>query len=237
MSKTVDKAQCVIAVDIGGTRLRAASVTEYGEIRHLKQRKTLPRRYVQAIISDINGLIEEQERYSHERGFTVRGIGIISPGYPDVDGRVSITPNIPCLTNVPIKNYLKKDPAVPVLFENDGNAGAYGEYIFGQKKKVRHLVVLTLGTGLGSGVVADGKIARGTEGVSGELGHVTLNPDGPQCLCGKSGCLESYFSGFALVQSAKTLLKDSRHLVGYKNNIEAITPETIAEKARGGDRI
>ena len=116
-----------------------------------------------SIFKDIDLLIKECEEKAWDRGSVISGIGIILPGYPDKRGNVFFIPNIPSLKNFPIKEYLHKDRDIPVVIENDGNASAYGEYIFGQEKKYKNIIVLTLGTGMGSGVIVDGKILRGKD--------------------------------------------------------------------------
>jgi glucokinase len=232
----MQQTECIIALDIGGTGIKGAVVTDQVEILFLKQQETRPERNAEEIINDINSLIEKSITDALYGGFTIRGVGIITPGYPDKNGYIKFIPSIPGLANYPIKEHLKINGHFPIRFENDGNAGAYGEYIFGQKKQSRHLIVLTIGTGMGSGVIIDGHIYRGKDNISGELGHITLNPEGPECLCGKHGCLESYFSAFALVQSAKkTLSKGGISTLG-KYPIDKITPEIIATEAIYGDK-
>jgi len=227
--------ECVIALDIGGTGIKSAVVADQVEILFLKQQDTRPERKTEEIINDINNLIEERITDAQTAGFTIRGVGIVTPGYADNNGCVRFIPSIPGLADYPIKEHLTINGRFPILFENDGNASAFGEYIFGQKKQSAHLIVLTIGTGMGSGAIVNGHIYRGKNNISGELGHITLNPDGPVCLCGKHGCLESYFSAFALVRSAKKTLSDgvSSSLGTYP--IDDITPETIAFEAVHGD--
>jgi glucokinase len=229
--------ECVIALDIGGTGIKSAVVTDQVEILFLKQQETRSERKAEEIINDINKLIEKRITDAQTGGLTIQGVGIVTPGYPDKDGCISFIPSIPVLTDYPIKERLKINGRFPILFENDGNASAYGEYIFGQKKQSHHLIVLTIGTGMGSGAIVNGHIYRGKNNISGELGHITLNPDGPICLCGKHGCLESYFSAFALVQSAKRTLSEGVLSSLGTYPIDDITPETIAFEAIRGDRI
>lgn len=228
---------CDIAIDVGGTRIKSAIVTKNGEVLFNKHLNTLPSRTAKEIIGDINDLIYWCETQATKNGCTIHGIGIVTPGYPDKDGRIAIIPNISPLANVPIRKYLKIGRDIPVLFENDGNAGAFGEYIFGQGKKFRHLVVLTLGTGLGSGVVIDGKILKEKNTLSGELGHITVNPSGPRCPCGKNGCLESYCCGFSIKRMAGELAQKERTSALSKYDPEELDPRIIAAEARDGDRV
>jgi len=228
--------ECVIALDIGGTGIKSAVVADQVEILFLKQQDTRPERKTEEIINDINNLIEERITDAQTAGFTIRGVGIVTPGYADNNGCVRFIPSIPGLADYPIKEHLTINGRFPILFENDGNASAFGEYIFGQKKQSAHLIVLTIGTGMGSGAIVNGHIYRGKNNISGELGHITLNPDGPVCLCGKHGCLESYFSAFALVRSAKKTLSEGVISSLGTYPIDDITPETIAFEAVHGDR-
>jgi glucokinase len=232
----MERTECVISLDIGGTGIKNAVVTDRADILFLKQQETRPKRNAEEIINDINSLIEDSIKDALNGGFTIRGVGIVTPGYPDKDGYITFIPSIPALTHYPIKEHLIITGRFPIRFENDGNAGAYGEYIFGQKKQSRNIIVLTIGTGMGSGAVVDGHIFRGKDNISGELGHITLNPDGPLCLCGKHGCLESYFSAFALVQAVKETLSNGGKSSLDKYPIDKMTPEIIATEAMRGDR-
>lgn len=227
----------IIAVDIGGTEIKSAILTNDGEILYHKCVKTLPHRETEHILRALDDIIRECENAAIQSYYAIKGVGIVMPGYPDSNGRVPFIPNISSLTNIPIKKFLMQKRTSPILFENDGNAAAYGEYIFGQKKKYLNLVVLTLGTGIGSGVIMDGKIMRGRENISGELGHITVNSNGPRCPCGKKGCLESYFSGYALMRLARELVKKNKDSSLAKYDIEGLDLKSIAEEAKKGDRL
>ena len=233
----MNKNKCLIGVDIGGTSIKSAILNRRAEIFFSKTVKTLSHRDSKHILNDVDLLIRECERKACESNINIKGIGIILPGYPDRNGIVSFIPNIPSLTNFPIKKYLSKNRKTPIIFENDGNAAAYGEYILGQEKKFRNIIVLILGTGVGSGVIVDGKILRGRDKISGELGHITLNPEGPKCSCGKKGCLEAYFSAYAMNRLAKDIMKENCDSTLEKYEPEKIDPYIIAAEARSGDKI
>ena len=231
----MSKKKYIIGIDIGGTRIKSALLNKEAEIFFKKSIKT--KTFVDAIsiFKDIDLLIKKCEEKAWDRSGVISGIGIILPGYPDDRGSVSFIPNIPNLKNFPIIEYLHKDRDIPVIIENDGNASAYGEYIFGQKKKFKNIIVLTLGTGIGSGVVIGGKILRGRNKISGELGHLTLNSRGPICVCGKKGCLEAYFSGYAIKNIAMNVVhgKNNTTLKNYK--LDELEPSIVASEAKKGD--
>jgi len=228
--------KCIIGVDIGGTSIKSAILDRRARIFFSRETKTLSCRSAEHILKDVDLLIEECEKKADARGINVTGIGIILPGYPDRNGIVSFIPNILSLTNFPIKKYLSKNRKTPIIFENDGNAAAFGEYIFGQKKKIRNIIVLVLGTGIGSGVIVGGKILRGRDKISGELGHITLNPEGPKCPCGKRGCLEAYFSAYAMKRFAKEVVRKNHDSTLRNYKLEKIEPYIIAMEARKGDK-
>lgn len=232
----MNKNKCVIGVDIGGTSIKSAILNSRAEIFFSKTMKTLSHRDSKQILNDVDLLIRECERKACESNIDIKGIGIILPGYPDKNGIVSFIPTILSLTNFPIKKYLCKNRKTPIIFENDGNAAAYGEYIFGQKKKFRNIIVLTLGTGIGSGVIVDGKILRGRNKISGELGHITLNPEGLKCPCGKRGCLEAYFSDYAIKRFAKKVVRKNHSSTLKNYKLEEIEPSIIAIEARNRDK-
>jgi len=140
----VQEDKLIIGIDIGGTSIRSALLSKEAEIFFNKSIRTRPSRSAISIFKDIDLLIKECEEKAWDRGSVISGIGIILPGYPDERGNVFFIPNIPSLKNFPIKEYLHKDRDIPVVIENDGNASAYGEYIFGQEKKYKNIIVLTL---------------------------------------------------------------------------------------------
>jgi glucokinase len=236
----ITKGRNIIAIDVGGTDIKGALVDRDFNIIFKKTIKTDAKRNTLALLEDIDMLIGELEDKAD--GYCndgVAGIGMITPGYPDKNGIIppASIPNISALSNFPIKNYLAKKRRPLILFENDGNAAAYGEYIFGQKKKYKNIIVLVLGTGVGSGVITDGKILRGKNKISGELSHIVLDPNGRVCCCGKKGCLEAYFSGKAIVDIAKEELSGEAVSTLCKYNPDDITPILIEEEAGSGDRL
>jgi len=234
----LNKKKFIIAIDIGGTFIKGSVLDRSLKLYYKKTVKTLAERNTLEILKDIDLLISEMECQVQNNN-DIFGIGIITPGYPDENGAIPLKsiPNVPALSDYPIKKYLSKNRKLPILFENDGNAATYGEYVFGQNKKCKNLVMLVLGTGVGSGVIVNGKILKGKDNISGELSHITLNPDGPECCCGKKGCLEAYFSGKAIPRIAKEQLLKNRSSSLGKYNADEITPHLIEEEALKGDTL
>lgn len=234
----MDEKKFIIAIDVGGTYIKGAILDCHLEIFYKKTIKTLADRDTLAILKDIDLLVSELE-IQVKNIEDIQGIGIITPGYSDKNGIIPLEsiPNIPALSDYPIKKYLAKNRKLSIIFENDGNAATYGEYFFGQKKVYKNLIVLVLGTGVGSGVIINGKILRGKNKISGELSHITLNPDGPECCCGKKGCLEAYFSGKAFNRIAKEELSKDNQSSLNRYDIDEINPRLIEKEARNKDKL
>jgi glucokinase len=188
-----------IAVDIGGTKLAAALVSQGGEICHRVRRET-PATDVAAIADAVVDAVEEL-RTRHD----VLGIGIAAAGFVDATGsRVVFAPNL-AWRDEPLQATLERRTGLPAVVVNDANAAAWGEFRHGAGRDVAHMVLLTVGTGLGGGIVLGGALLRGAAGFAAELGHLRVEPDGRRCGCGNRGCWEQYASGQALVRAARTL--------------------------------
>jgi glucokinase len=229
------KKEFFIGIDIGGTNIKGAVFNKNFDLIFKKKIQTLSYRNASEILKDINLLIDECADKITGKNSDITGIGIVLPGYPDENGIVSFIPGVPALANIPIKDYLDKNRNTEIMFENDGNASAHAEHIFANNK-LKNMIVLTLGTGVGSGVIIDSKILKGKNNISGELGHITLNENGPKCLCGKRGCLESYFSAYGIKIYAKKIIKKNySSLNNY--NIDDIDPLIIAVEAKKKDKI
>lgn len=229
------KNEFFIAIDIGGTNIKSAIFDKKINLIFKENISTSLFINSDKILKEINLIISNYiEKALKINGF-IKGIGIVLPGHPDIEGRVSFIQNVKQLNNIPIKKYLMNRKEIPIIFENDGNASAYAEYIL-SNKKLKNIIVLTLGTGLGSGVIVDGKILYGKKGISGELGHITLDSKGPRCICGKRGCFEAYFSSYGICELAKNLITD-KYSVLRKYSLNKINPEIIANEAKNGDKL
>jgi len=170
----------------------------------------------------------------------VAGIGIGTPGLVDNRGSVFLAPNLPEWDNLPLAEIFKKKFRLPVVVENDVNSFTWGEFKFGAGKPFRDIIAITLGTGLGGGVVVNGKLLRGGEYSAVELGHQIINYRGPICGCGKPGCVESYVGAARIAARARRLLKgnpDSPILKLAGGDPKKITPKIISAAYRQGDPV
>ena len=188
-----------IGVDVGGTKIAAGVVDEEGRLLEVTRRETSatdPEKIETSIADAVREL-----RQHHD----VTAIGVAAAGFVDTDnGIVLFAPNI-AWRDEPLRADLGPRVGLPVVVENDANAAAWGEFRFGPARDVDDMVLITVGTGLGGGVVVDGRLLRGHVGVAGELGHVRMVPDGIRCGCGNRGCWEQYASGNALQREARTV--------------------------------
>ena len=196
--------QYSIGVDLGGTNLRAAAVGEDGKILGKHSGSTNLKEGRDAVINDIVTSIRVlQDEYGHE---DLAGVGVAVAGFILMkDGIVATSPNMPALKGVALRDEIGKRLGKPVILENDANAAALGEKWLGAGKDVDDLVLLTLGTGIGGGVIVNGRVMRGFLGMAGELGHMTIIPSGNPCGCGNNGCLEKHASATAITAMARLL--------------------------------
>lgn len=194
----------IIAADVGGTNLRAAIVYEGGTISHRTQRPTPAAEGPDAIVAAIAGLLRDVRDAA---GFACAAVSIGMAGLINGEkGVVLISPNIPGFRNVAVAGPVAAAVGLPVFIENDASAAALGEYRFGAGRGTRHLLHATLGTGVGGGLVINGKLYHGATGLAGEIGHLIMDPAGPRCNCGSRGCLEAMVSGTAFAARARKLL-------------------------------
>ena len=231
----------VIGIDLGGSAIRLSTVTSTGKIRYSKRVDISERREKKYIIASIITNIKELIALEKSRGIKVISIGIGSPGIIDLNRGVVITsPNFKDWKEVRLRTILQKALHLPVVLDNDANAAAYGEKWKGAGRKVDSLVCLTLGTGIGGGIILNGEVWHGADGMAGEIGHMTVNPAGPRCNCGNNGCLEAYSSATGMVRSAAASLKCGKRSIlkklSYGDN-SCITAKMIYEAALKGDRV
>lgn len=193
-----------IGVDLGGTNLRAAAIDGNGKILRKIEGATQLSAGRDAVVSDIVASIVKL-RVAQGMEHLV-GIGIGIPGYIIIEkGIVSDSPNLPGFQNFAIRDEIERLLQSPVLLENDANAAALGEKWMGAGRDVQDLVLLTLGTGIGGGIICNGKVLHGFVGMAGELGHITVVPGGNPCACGNNGCLEKHASATAISTMARMM--------------------------------
>lgn len=186
-----------IGVDIGGTKIAAGVVDDDGRIIASTTRTT-PATDPELIEAAVAAAVSEL-RQNHD----VVGVGVGAAGFIDADRRTVVFAANLAWRDRPLADELERMVSLPVVVENDANAAGWGEFRFGAAKDADHMLMLTVGTGLGGAMVHDGRLLRGASGMAGEVAHVTAVPDGQWCGCGRRGCLEQYTAGTALVRTAR----------------------------------
>ncbi len=205
-------ALCTIGVDVGGTNIKLGLVAPSGRI--IAKTNLMTKSYVRHPRQLINALVAATRALIRENGKTLRdiaGIGIGLPGQINSPkGVVIFLPNVPGWKNVPLRKIIQRQLRLPVFMANDVNLIALGEWKLGAGKGYKNLVCITLGTGVGGGLILDGKPYRGEGFVAGEIGHIPLNEQGPACNCGGMGCFERYVGN-------RTLMAKAAKIFGKKN--------------------
>lgn len=231
----------VLTVDLGGTKIMAAVLLPDGEVLSRNYCLTMadkgPEVVIDRILSAVNGAMTQAELKTSD----FIGLGIAAAGILDIKrGIVTTSPNLPRWQNVPLRDILAEKLGIVTYIINDANAAALGEHRFGGGRGFGNMIYLTVSTGIGGGIIVDGKLYSGADGCAGELGHMTIEVDGPQCNCGNFGCLEALASGWAVAREAKTRIKQgekSSIIELADGRLESITAETVAVAARRGDRL
>ncbi len=227
--------EIVIAVDLGGTNLRTAAIDRAGAILFRTKRET-PRDAVRA--EEIARAIVESVAKCRENCayFQVKAIAAAVPATVSVErGAIIKAPNLPALNNFPMARALENELGVKAFLENDANAAAIGESWRGASKGCADSIMITLGTGVGGGVIIDGKILRGRDGTAGEIGHISVEPFGAACGCGARGCLEQYASATAIVRLAKE--SAARFPNSELNQYSALTAHDVYQAGAEGDEL
>jgi glucokinase len=226
------------AVDLGASKI--LSVVAQGDGRRLGEdrRPTDAEAGPEVVLERIVGSLAEALAKAGLRQGDLAAVGICSPGPCDIDaGVISSAPNLPGWRDVPICRYLEERLGVPARLENDANAAALGEHVYGAGRGCRHLIYMTVSTGIGGGLIIDGRLYRGATGVAGEVGHMTIEPDGPLCGCGNRGCLEALASGTAIAARGEELVAQggSALLARLAQEQGDLTAETVSRAADQGD--
>lgn len=230
-----------IGVDLGGSKIGIALVKKNGEIEkyikiptHAEQGKELT---ISRIKQGIYRVIEEKDLKIDN----IIGIGIGAPGPLDYkEGVIHCAPNLPGWKEVPLASIIKDEFQIPVIIENDANVAAWGEKIFGVARGIDDMVCLALGTGIGAGLILGGKIYHGKNNLAGEIGHITVNKEGPRCNCGNYGCLEAYSSAAGIknrIYSKIKRLKADNETISLTPDLNQISLVQIFELVRKGNEI
>ena len=226
-----------IGVDVGGTKVLGGVVDELGTVLKTARRDT-PREggiaLTQAIADVARELMAE---------FSVDSVGVSAAGFVSSNRKTMLaTPNIAGWNGVDLDYELTSLIGLPVVIENDANAAAWGEARFGAARGKRHMLMLTVGTGIGGGIIVNGELYRGAFGIAAEIGHIRVVPEGLLCGCGARGCFEQYGSGNALMRHAREAIAASpdiaRNLLSRGDGtLEGLTGKAITDAAREGDAV
>jgi glucokinase len=226
-----------IGIDVGGTKVLGGVVTEAGEVLKTSRRDT-PREGGSALTQTIADVARELAAE-----FDISAVGLSAAGFVSSDRKTMLaTPNIAGWNGVQLDAELTSLINLPVVLENDANAAAWGERTFGAGKGKQNMLMVTVGTGVGGGIIVNGQLLRGAFGVAAEIGHLRVLPEGHLCGCGARGCFEQYASGNALLRHAREAIAASpdlaRNLLARGDGtLEGLTGRAITEAAREGDQV
>ena len=231
--------QFLIGIDLGGTNIRMGIITPEGKVLKKVQYITDVSKsglaLFERLVSNLKGLIQENFKESNQ----LIGIGIGVAGPIDMEKGVIIAPpNLPDLDGFPLREFLQKKISSSIVIENDANAFTLGEGWVGAAKGCKDYCGLTLGTGVGGGIIVAGKILHGSTGMGGEVGHMVINPEGPLCGCGGRGCLEVYASGTGITRMALEAIEkgECRGILKWiDGNTQNLNSEKVFEIAQKGD--
>ncbi len=229
-----------IGVDVGGTKVAAGLVNEQGSVLASRSRLT-PSTSPTMVVEVVAQIVAELRDMGSADGAAVEAVGLGAAGFVDA-GRSTVlfAPNL-AWRNEPLRSLLAERVGLPVVVENDANAMAWGEYRFGAGQGVDDLVCLTVGTGIGGGLVLGGMLRRGAFGIGAEVGHLRVVPSGRRCGCGNRGCWEQYCSGRALLREARDLAVISPAAAGRMleladDEVDNITGQIVTRAGQEGDR-
>ena len=230
--------RAAIGIDIGGTNIKLGLVGENGKVllRHTFLTKSASSK--KALLNKLTAHIQSLQAEARRRKLRLAGVGVGAPGPIDVErGFVYFFPNIPGWKNTPLKSILKKKLRLPIFVDNDANAMALGEFYFGAGRGAKSLIALTLGTGVGGGLVVDGKLFHGRSFSAVELGHMSVDPEGPRCGCGNHGCIETFVGNGYFVKEVQAALRSGQKsiLSRWIKEGRDLSPKLVQEAALSGD--
>lgn len=213
-----------IGIDLGGTNINGGVCDARGTLLIRCALETQADRGREHVLRRMAGLVTELLRQADLTRADIAGIGVGAPGpMSHAEGVIHHAPNLPGWINFPLRDRFAEATGLPVVLENDANAAAFGEFTAGAGKDVRNMVMLTLGTGIGGGIVLDGKLWRGCFDNAGEIGHAVIVPEGRACPCGQRGCLEQYASANAVAERLREAVEAGEDSV--------LKPKVVANEA------
>ncbi|MFC1864222.1 ROK family protein [Chloroflexota bacterium] len=231
----------ILGIDLGGTKILTAVVDTQGKILSRDHSITPAKEGQQAVVRSILESVGRVLDQAHIAAADLPAIGLGVPGLSNPETGILFTsPNLPGLIDVPLRDIIEKELGRKAFLINDANAAAIGELHFGAGRGARNFIYITVSTGIGGGIIVDGKIYTGSMGAAGELGHMVIDDDGPPCNCGNRGCWETLASGTALAREARHRIKTGAatsilELAG--GDAEKINAEAIHEAAQAGDKL
>jgi glucokinase len=231
----------ILGIDLGGSKILTAVVNSRGEMLSSDESATPATEgrevVIQSIVDSAHSALGQASRTISE----ISAIGIGAPGISNPEAGILFTsPNLPGWRNVLLRDIIQNKLGKKAFLINDANAAALGEFYFGAARGVRNFIYVTLSTGIGGGIVIDGKIYGGAIGAAGEVGHMTIDDKGPICNCGNRGCWETLASGTALAREARHRIKESIRtlILEYaEGDVEKVTAEVIHSAAEQGDSL
>jgi glucokinase len=235
------KDPAVVGIDLGGTNFRLALVSLQGKILSRWERATASMPDQATMLSTLAADLAKAGEEARSQGWEVKGVGIGVPGQiRPQEGLVVFSPNVPALNECPLVPLLAPQVNWPLFLENDADLFALGEHWLGAGVGHQHMLGITLGTGVGGGLILNGEVWVGTQGTAGEIGHMTVDPEGRKCHCGNRGCLETLASGFwtvtwvkeQLAQGASSWLREL-----YEADPDAIEGQTLVVAAQQADPL
>jgi len=235
------KDMLILGIDLGGTKILTSVINPEGEMLSRDHSVTPaaegPEGVIRAILASAGRAVEGAS-LAMDR---VSAVGVGAPGLADTEAGILFTsPNLPGWKDIPLRDLIQEKLKKKAFLINDGNAAALGEYYFGAAKGVRHFIYVTISTGIGGGIVIDGKILKGSRGMAGEIGHTTIDDEGPPCHCGNRGCWEALASGTALAKAARKEIEegaDTTILTLAEGKIEQVTAQTVQWAAEKDDPL
>ncbi len=240
-NKSVSINPLVLGVDLGGSKILSAVVNAKGEMLS-SDRRTTPAAKGPDVV--IQAILDSIKRAISQAGITAAQLAAICIGAPGLSnpetGVIFTSPHLPGWKDVPLKTIVEGETGIKTLLLNDTNAAALGELYFGAAKGARNFICVTLGTGIGGGIVIDGEIYAGSLGTAGEIGHMAIDTNGRKCNCGNTGCWETLASGTALAREAKQRISDGAKtsILEYADgDVNKVNAETVHKAAQQGDTL
>ncbi len=236
-----DHSDLILGIDLGGSKIRAAVVSHRGRVVSSHESVTPATEgrdvVIECIVDSACAALEQ----AHLAASEISAVGIGAAGISNPEAGILFTsPHLPGWRNVLLRDIIQDRLGQKTFLTNDANAAALGEFYFGAARNSRNFIYITISTGIGGGIVVDGKICTGAIGIAGEVGHMTIDDKGPICDCGNRGCWETLASGTALAREAKRRISKGvkTSILEYsEGNIENVTPQTVHRAAEKGDRL